>query len=61
MEQKFEYKLTQEGNAYITRYHPSALQEETITVPDMLDGHPVLRIYPMAFRNTHISQLYLPE
>lgn len=61
MEQEFEYKLTQEGNAYITRYRPSAFVKETVTVPDTLDGHPVLRILPNAFRYAYISRLYLPD
>ena len=61
MANSFEYELTKEGNALITKYHPSSFCEDTVTVPDSIDGHPVLRIGIKAFRNASISHLYLPD
>lgn len=61
MTNPFEYELTDEGNALITRYHPSSFHEDTVTIPDSIDGHPVLRIGIKAFRNASISHLYLPD
>ena len=58
---QFEYTLTDEGNAYITNYHSSMFIEDTVIVPDSIDGHPVLRINSNAFSYKMISNLYLPD
>ncbi len=61
MAYQFEYTLTDEGNAYITRYRSSEWKEDTVVVPDSIDGHPVLRINHNAFSHKMISNLYLPD
>lgn len=61
MPYEFEYKLTDTGNAHITKYRSSEFIEDTVIVPDSIDGHPVLRIEGGAFSYKTISDLYLPD
>ncbi len=58
---EYTYIVLPNGGARIIRYEPEERQIKTVTVPDILEGHPVTVIGEGVFRGMEMESVILPD